>query len=400
MTTKRHPILSISLASASILFSADSLAVDITSRLELQNRYFPSDPATPNSQQHSDYLSTALESEFFYRSDSDDSSLLFKPYIRLDQHDSQRSHGDIRELYWLNAASSWQFKAGISKVFWGVTESQHLVDVINQTDLVENIDGEDKLGQPMIQFSYENSSGLIDFFVLPYFRERLFSEDEGRPLFPANLNYDDALYESNDKQRHIDYAVRLLSFLDDLELGISYFDGTSRDPDFVADPADGRLTPFYRQMEQWGLDAQITTDEWLFKLESIKRNWSAEDYFAGTTGFEYTFVGILDSDSDLDAIFEYLYDERGDRALSLFQNDVMVGFRWTMNDTQSTEALLGLIVDRDNQDRLISIEASRRLAANWTIELEARSFFSKSTFSPLYPVRRDDFIQLQLNYYF
>ena len=165
MKFRRLPLHSIALVSTSILFNTDCLAVDITSRLELQNRYFPSESAAANSQQHSNYLSTALESEFYYRSDSDDSSLLFKPYIRLDQYDSQRSHGDIRELYWLNSAGNWQFKAGISKVFWGVTESQHLVDVINQTDLVENIDGEDKLGQPMVQLSYEKHSGLLDIFV-------------------------------------------------------------------------------------------------------------------------------------------------------------------------------------------------------------------------------------------
>ena len=40
----------------------------------------------------------------------------------------------------------WSLSIGLGKVFWGVTEFNHLVDVINQTDLVEGIDGEAKLG--------------------------------------------------------------------------------------------------------------------------------------------------------------------------------------------------------------------------------------------------------------
>jgi len=54
--------------------------------------------------------------------------------------------------------------------FWGVTEFQHLVDIINQTDLVENIDTEDKLGQPMINLALINDWGTVDLFIMPYFR--------------------------------------------------------------------------------------------------------------------------------------------------------------------------------------------------------------------------------------
>jgi len=42
---------------------------------------------------------------------------------------------------------------GINSVFWRVVESNHLVDILNQTDLIEDIDGEEKLGQPMISLS-------------------------------------------------------------------------------------------------------------------------------------------------------------------------------------------------------------------------------------------------------
>ena len=81
----------------------------------------------------------------------------------------------MRELYWRGVFGDLEVKAGAVKVFWGVTESQHLVDVINQADLVENIDSEDKLGQPMINLSWGKDWGTLELFVLPYYPILYFS---------------------------------------------------------------------------------------------------------------------------------------------------------------------------------------------------------------------------------
>ncbi len=51
-------------------------------------------------------------------------------------------------------------------MYWGVAESNHLVDIINQTDAVESFDGEEKLGQPMVQYTY--TSGLVA--INPFFK--------------------------------------------------------------------------------------------------------------------------------------------------------------------------------------------------------------------------------------
>ena len=89
-------------------------------------------------------------------------------------HDGERTHFDVRELYWETFGETWDLRIGIARVFWGVVETQHLVDIINQTDTVENSDGEDKLGQPMINLSLVRDWGTVDLFVLPGFRERTF----------------------------------------------------------------------------------------------------------------------------------------------------------------------------------------------------------------------------------
>ena len=60
---------------------------------------------------------------------------------------------DIRELNYLLFGETWEVRLGVDKVFWGTTEFVHLVDIVNQTDLVEDVDGEDKLGQPTVNLS-------------------------------------------------------------------------------------------------------------------------------------------------------------------------------------------------------------------------------------------------------
>jgi hypothetical protein len=131
----------------------------------VQQRSFLSDPLDPR--QHNHYASFSVEPELYHSWDNDKQSFTLQPFHRHDQHDEKRTHSDIRELSWLKVFDDWELTVGISKVYWGVTETQHLVDIINQTDQVENIDSEDKLGQPMIRFSTERDWGVLDFFILP-----------------------------------------------------------------------------------------------------------------------------------------------------------------------------------------------------------------------------------------
>ncbi len=377
----------------------------------IQNRYFVNKPVS-GSEQHQNYLSISGEIEYYTAWNDDQSSLTFTPFFRIDQHDDERTHGDIRELSYQTLHGNWVLTLGVSKVYWGVTESQHLVDVINQTDAVENIDREDKLGQPMIRASYEFDNNSLSVFILPLFREATFSGREGRPRPALHIDTDSAEYESDREDSHIDYAIRWFSYIDEIEIGLSAFSGTSREPVLLTDisSTEIRLIPYYPQMQQYAIDMQITTEEWLWKLEAIYRDWKNinpdnnkledESYFASTTGLEFTFVGIFDSEADLGLVMEHLYDDRGERSSGFFQNDLMLGLRLVQNDADSTEALLGFIYDLDNDEILLNVEASRRINQNLTLDLELRIFNQLDPGSQLSSFADEDFVQLEMSYHF
>lgn len=393
------------LISGLLIFSTVLSANEWSGNLALEYRQFRYDGLS--SSQYKQYGSIAIQPEWFHSWDGGKQSVTFVPFSRWDEHDDERTHSDIRELSWLKVFDESELRVGLRKVFWGVSESQHLVDIINQTDLVENMDGEEKLGQPMINYALINDWGTVDLFVLPYFRERTFPGINGRLRSTFYVDTDNPLYESSDKENHIDYAARWAHNIGDWDIGLSYFDGTSRDPTFVVG-VDGSgntvFRPVYNLLQQVGLDLQATKEAWLWKLEVVNRHIKGATYNAATAGFEYTFNSVFDSASDLGVVMEYLYDDRNQAATTPFEDDVMLGLRWTKNDEQDTNLLIGVIADVDDESRLYSLEASRRLGENWKLNLEARLFSglnnNNTSNQSIYALRKADFVQLELSYYF
>lgn len=368
-----------------------------------------------------------VEPEFAWSNEEGDHTVVFKPYYRYDSVDVNRSHGDIRELSWLTYADDWELKAGISKVYWGVAESVHLVDVINQTDSVESLDGEDKLGQPMVQFTYTTQDyGIFESYLLPYFRQRTFAGDKGRfrLALPLPLKTDDAVFQSEREEKHIDYALRWSNSYEYFDIGLGWFQGTNRTPGFAAsgfvlNPLTGTqvptsFVPVYTLSKQASVDLQATLDAWLIKFEAINLQlddkvkisglptpFEQDSYSAAVTGFEYTFTGAFDTSWDLGVLAEYQYNSLGKDAASPAQNDIFSGARFAFNDMASTELLVGGSVDLD-YDNTFSVlaEFSTRVADSVKMTVDAYIINSGDDQDLSYAFRRDDYVQVNLEYYF
>lgn len=376
------------------------IAGEWSGNLSAESQYFPDEPLS--SQQYSGYTSISIEPEYYHKRDNGNQLFTFSLFAREDSHDHNRSHTDIRDLSIITIGKHHEWRIGIRKVFWGVTESLHLVDIINQTDLVENLDEEDKLGQPMINLALIRDWGTVDIFILPYFRERTFPDISGRPRTVIPVDSDNAIYESDREQKHLDGALRWSHSIGDWDLGISYFAGTGREPDLVPTLTSSGalvLTPSYSLIRQFSADIQATKGSWLWKLEALRRSDRFEDFEAAVAGLEYTFYGIVGS-MDMGIVNEYLYDNRK-IGTAAFQDDVMLGLRLSLNDTQSSEALIGIIRDNDDDTRLVFVEASRRFGEHWKADLELRGFSGgTASTSPLFDFRQDNQLRLTLGYYF
>ena len=400
----------------SVLFAAANAGAEIVNRafsgsLSIEGRWYPDTAAYPRQRAHASGLTAAPE---LYLEDAEGRSVTVAAFLRYDAGDPERTHVDLREAYLLLLGEAgdgeWELRLGIDRVFWGVAESRNPVDIVNQTDLVEHPDGKVKLGQPMVHLTWSADWGVTEIFALPYHRARTYPGRAGRLRPPLVVDRDQVSYESAAEEWHLDVAARYSHGFGPLDIGVSVFDGTAREP-FLVPGVDRAgvpvLVPHYDQLRQFGLDAQLTTGAWLLKLEGVHRAGARnamgmeEDHGAFVVGGEHTFHSVFGSDADLGLIGEWNHDERGGQATSQFQNDLLLAARVAFNDVQGTEIVAGVLADTDYATRTLTVELDRRLSDRWSVRLEAVALLHVDDADILlHATRRDSFVALKLQHDF
>lgn len=386
-------------------------SLDFSGSFSLQSRWYPESPAFAGQRDHA---GGAVAEPTLYMESANGASFTLTPFARYDSADSRRTHADLREAYLLVygnwGANFWEFRSGVGRVFWGVAELHNLVDIVNQFDLIEHPREEAKLGQPMAHLTVGGDWGVAELLALPYHRERTFAGPSGR-LRPGRLIVDDALYESSDKERHLDAAIRYSNSVGLVDFGLSAFAGTNREPFLVPAPQPGMipdantpLVPYYEQIRQFGLDAQLTAGPWLWKLEAIDRAGARnllgreEDYRAAILGAERTVYAVFGSVADLTLLGEWHDDGRGARATNVWANDVFLAAHLALNDVAGTEIVAGLLGDLNRNYRALSLEARRRLSNRWSMRFELIANVDVDPRDITWDVRRDSFLAFDFNY--
>lgn len=391
--------------------------------IELEGRYF--------DLEQDDGLtgSVAGRLELFQPLADPDLSFTAELFYRRDADDHRRSHGDVRQAFVRAVEGDLELNVGYRRVFWGVTEARSLVDIINQRDLVEDIDGEARLGQPMLQLRWLPRAGDGDLFILPMARKRTFPGPDGHPRVPFPIDQEASRFPAG--QYRLDYAARWQWRLRDLDLAVSWFDGTARSPDFLPclaqgsgfpDTGDGpncnledaepqlgpvsgallnvlqllRLAPSDQELEEQvvaevmdnlmlipeyprerraGIELQHIRGGLALRLEALARRRGGDWSLASVAGFEYTLPRFFDTGWSVGLLAEHLFDERDEDVIAQrFSNDLFFGTRVQLNDLADTLILAGAIVEPDFGNRLFAVEASRRFGQSWRVTLDVRVF--------------------------
>ncbi len=385
--------------------------VDFFGRLTVESRLFPAAPA------FSGQRSTAggfVAEPAFHVEDGRRWSFTLVPFFRYDHADPRRTHFDLREACLLLFGDGWEVGLGVEQVFWGVAESQRLVDIVNQVDLVEHPSGEAKLGQPAAHVTWFGDWGALEVLAMSYHRARTFPGGRGRLRLPFALDREHVRYESSAGRGGLDVASRYSHSLGPVDLGVSAFDGTSREP--FLQPVDGDadepiLVQHYGQIRQLGLDVQLTVGSWLLKTEAVGRTGALnlagrnEDYAAAVAGAEYTFHTVAGSGVDMSLLGEWSYDSRGpyatsNRSPNVLENDVFLAARFAFNDVQGTELATSVLADARRATRALALEFGRRISNAWSLRAEAVALLSVDEADLLYEMRHDSFIDMSLVYSF
>jgi hypothetical protein len=383
-----------------LLAQADSSKwrLELSLELEIEQQFFPNKGAYPNQKDY--FLSGAAKPKFSMSSSDNKHQFIGEVFLRGSFQDENRSHFDFREAYYRYKFGRWALSAGSKRIFWGVTESAHLVDIINQADQVEQFDGSEKLGQPMLQFTTGTGFGNLEFYYMPVARRRQFPGPHGRFRFPAVLNREDIPFTTSLQAWHPSFASRWYDSFNKLDIGLSYFYGVTREPMYLGFDSVKGLDLSYPIIHQAGIDAQYTLGAFMLKLEAIYRNTERQKFYALISGFEYTIGNVANKGWDIGIVSEYLFDSRGLLTFSGLDNDLFIGSRITLNDVGSTSFIVGSIIDLTKTTRLYRIEGSRRFKGNLKVNILSTVFSNVSNEEILYNFRQDDLFQVTISKFF
>lgn len=378
----------------------------VNAYLGAEIRVYPDDPAWPGQRDEIFWPSAFGQLDMTYGWDGGRQQIQLTPFGRYDVYDDRRTHADLREANYSYKGDGWEVLIGAHTVFWGRAESRHLVNVINQVDLVENFDAENYLGQPMLNVNFTGDWGKLALFAMTGFRNQTFPANDGRLRGPARIAAYSPQFECAAQEWCFDFATRYENSFGPLDFGLSFFHGTNREPLFVP-TVNGEFAPFYQRMAQFGADAAYVMGNFIFKAEAIYR-WGADNplvsgsdhFFATTFGGEYTWKDPFDGGYDLGLLVEYNYDDRDfSQPVTIYDNDVFAGLRFTFNDDTDTHALIGAQVDVRNGSSYIYVESSRRIGEDWRIGVEVRVFTGNER-DPLQAIDHDSYVQLKATKYF
>ena len=296
------------------------------------------------------------------------SKITIRAIGRYDDKDNNRTYFDLQKFkyeYFLDDAT---LSIGNDIIFWGVNESFHVVDIINQSNIAENLAGTKKLGQPMIALSLYEEIGDVSVYLMPYFRERIFPGSNGRPRYAGEIEQDTVSYESSKEEKKVDIAIRFSKVLDDFDIGISHFRGNARDPELTVNQSTLKLDQYYPILSQTSIDIQATKESWLYKLEALTGKIESENHVRTAGGVEYTFYGINGTPQDLGIVAEYLFD---DRSSNPFNNETALAIRWNKNDINATTLLAGTYLDLRGDSNRFFCEYEKRLRDDLKLFLDA-----------------------------
>lgn len=384
-------------------------AVEFYGNVELEGTGFFESPNFKG--QERDDVSIAVRPSLLLEWAGGDVAFTLTPFARLDAADERRTHFDLREAKFDVNSGDWGFTLGADFVYWGKTEALQLVDIINSDDLVEDIDGEDKLGQPMLRATYfAGEYGKFSAYWLPFFREPTFPGERGRLRSGLVISDEEARYQVDGDEWAQSAALRWERVVGDVDFGVSGFYGVSRDAAFEPLTFDAvgrptRVRPVYDDIVQLGFDGQYTSGPALWKLETIARfnqldrNLDNTDYVAVTGGVEYTLFQFGGAPGDLGLLLEGAYDSRGEDALTTFEEEAIYGLRYAFNDVEDTEILAFAATDVQSGATALRLEAERRIGEGLKLEVEGQGFLFPDEDELESDLRSDSYIRLKLSYF-
>lgn len=304
------------------------------------------------------------------------------------------SPAQLNEAYVGFRQGSLRIHVGAQILDWSATEAFHPADVVNSRNLDSRLQDPEKLGEPMIQISTRVSDVTLRLLMMPLVispqipdsKSRMSPLPQGVAVGQARWLRQDGVFLEGDRAPQ--GALVIENQMGDGDFHLHYLRHFNRSmPTTTFDLRTQELRLIYHEVDQLGLTVQYVFGDVVAKLEAADRRFGDDspadmpgfegppDHQVVALGFDYGFNQEDGSDSTFiiegQSVLGVEKDQRA--AIDLFQRDLLVAYRWSLNDVDSQEFLASVIVDMEGREEsLYSIQYKTRLGQMWTLEASGR----------------------------
>jgi len=402
-----------------IVLSCALLAgLDVKGYVALDSQVYLTHP----SDKQSENFTLKQQLEVAYTKDNFEALLLLNAqqdaYDLFGNRENERTFIRLDELYGKYNFENDMLMAGRTIRFWGALEVRNIVDGFNPQEMRNDPFETDKIGVWNLQYTHYTDSGELSVIIKAYEeKQKMAAVPYVYYFFPSFIQYDDTLQTASSRYRPTIYVS--YSGSTDTEYALDYAvilqHGYDSQRYFKADgPLNGQ--PVSMKQYAYLVNKILTYNtlvigNTLFKAEALYADViddpNISDYAHVGLGVEHTLSQIV-GESDLGLIAEYYYYKTFEggkytdlELFEIFQNDLFLGGRYSVNDADDSSIIGGVILDLEYHEQSYYVEYETRIAQLFKLHLDYRYIEpSKHTLTAYRLLGRHQRIGLNLAYYF
>jgi len=318
--------------------------------------------------------------------------------------DKERRYINIKDLYYKHEFENSDLLIGRNTRFWGALEFYNHTDTFNTKNWLDDpFDYDSKIGANNIAYTQYFDDSEFSVIAKVHGERQRVQDGESVSNFMPSM-YSDNLETQKDRDRPTVY-LKYSGSGEDIQIDYSLIYQNGYDEQRYLAPVGTSLRQHAYLVDKVMAYATLVSGSTIYKTElahTKSDDDKVSDYSQLSVGFEHTLYGVVGK-SDLGILAEYYnYKERDESKLgakdfgNLFADDVVLGFRYSFNDSSDSDILGGVAIDRDNHEKLISLEYNTRLYEKYKLGLSYQHLSPEegSVFKEL------DSVKLDFGYYF
>ena len=325
---------------------------------------------------------------------------------------NDRSYLRINELYTSYEFEDSKILFGKSILFWGALEVKNIVDGFNIQDKRTDPSKTDKIGAYNIQYSHYFEESELSLIVKLYEQKsKMANASYTYSILGENERLKNKLESEKSLYRPSVYVTYTGSLSDDIALDYAFIVQNGYDSQRYLRKIANEYSEHAYLVNKFSTYNTLVLGSALIKLEflytDVLDDKNVADYYHSAFGLEYT-LEQFEAGSELAILGEYYYykskDERISSDLSrgeIFQNDLFLGLRYSLNDYGDSTAVGGVIIDTDYKEENYYVEFETRLYDAFKVKLDLSYTEPSKTHNTIYAQQgRSKKIGLNIAYYY